>query len=138
MHKTSILKCITATAFMCAFSIIPVSADEAVFSNNTTETINVQPVSNPEPVSEVDAVNTKPVSESLSNEKFKSAVNNLESAQVDVREQLSVCKTKVDEKTIEVNTKKTELSVLKKEYKTLQKKLKNIDKMKQMLNNNID
>lgn len=87
--------------------------------------------------SEIEAVNVRPVSETLSNEKFKSAVNNLESAQVDVREQLATYKTLVDQKQIEVNNKKTELSKLKREYFALQRKMRNIEKMKKMLNNNI-
>lgn len=115
-------------------------ADDAVFSS--TETINPAPVaapakSTPELSGEVHAVENAS-SGSLSNEKFKSAVNNLESAQVDVREQLSAYKAKVDEKTIEVSNQKAELASLKKQYKALQKKMKNIDKMKKMLNDNIN
>ncbi len=139
MHKLITFKALLLLAFVFNYCSGAVMADEAVFSDNTAETINVQPVPEEKPLTgEVNATETKPVSESLSNEKFKSAVNNLESAQVDVREQLSVCKTKVDEKTIEVSTKKAELSTLKKEYRMLQKKMKNIDKMKRMLNSNID
>ena len=129
-------------AFVFCLGFASVLANEAVFSNDTkAETINVQPVSEskietnaPE---ETNAADVKKANDSLSNEKFKSAVNNLESAEVDVREQLSSYKSQVDAKIVEVNARKSELSTLKKEYKALQKKMKNIDKMKKMLNNNI-
>lgn len=138
----NIKKCVLAGLMFC-LGFASVLADEAVFSDNAqTETINVQPVSETKietnVAPETDAVDVKKVNESLSNEKFKSAVNNLESAEVDVREQLSNYKSQVDAKIIEVNTRKSELSTLKKEYKALQKKMKNIDKMKKMLNDNID
>lgn len=132
LKKISFLACALALTFTVAV------ADEAVFSDSPVETISPAPISEIEPSlqGEVDAVENKGAA-SLSNEKFKSAVNSLESAQVDVREQLSVCKAKVDEKEIEVANKKNELSVLKKEYRTLQKKMKSIENIKKKLNDNI-
>lgn len=119
-------------------------ADEAVFSNNASQaevnadaaSINSETKSDEPAVN--NAVNKQPSSESFSNEKFKSAVNDLESAQVDIREQLASCKELVETKENELSNKKAELTILKKEYKALQKKIKNVDKMKKMLNNNID
>lgn len=113
-------------------------AQDAVFSEVPVQNVNIQPVSNTSVEAKVvDTVNTQTATESLSNEKFKSAVNNLESAQVDVREQLATYKTLVADKEVEVANQKAELAKLKKEYNALQKKMNNIEKMKKMLNENI-
>lgn len=140
MSKISFRAAFLATLSIAVFNYLPAMADNganAVFGNET-ETINLKPAT--ETVSgEVSATETKTnPNNAFSNEKFKNAVDNIESAQVDLREQLASCKTKVDMKTEELNIKKTELSVLKKEYKSLQKKMKNTEKMKKMINNNIN
>ncbi len=115
-----------------------VMAQDAVFSEAPVQNVNIQPVSNTSVEAKVvDTVNTQTATESLSNEKFKSAVNNLESAQVDVREQLATYKTLVADKEVEVANQKAELAKLKKEYNALQKKMNNIEKMKKMLNENV-
>ncbi len=57
---------------------------------------------------------------------------------MDIREHLATYKTLVDEKTIEVANQKAELARLKNEYRALQKKMNNIEKMKKLLNNNIN
>ncbi len=114
-------------------------AEDAVFSEAPVQNANIQPAADTSVEAKVvEAVNTETATESLSNEKFKSAVNNLESAQVDVREQLATYKTLVADKEVEVANKKAELSKLKKEYSALQKKMDNIEKMKKLLNSNID
>ncbi len=113
-------------------------AQDAVFSAGATQNVEIQPVNSTEKTETVNAVNNQVQGQSLSNEKFKSAVNNLESAQVDVREQLASYKTLVENKELEVANQKAELSKLKKEYKALQNKMNNIEKMKKMLNENID
>ncbi len=118
-------------------------ADDAVFNGQQNQTavqeVNIKPAEarTVPQNAEVEAVNTQSPSDTLSNEKFKSAVNNLESAQVDVREQLATYKALVEQKELDVNNRKAELSKLKREYSALQKKMKNIEKMKKMLNNNI-
>lgn len=116
-----------------------VMAQDAVFSEAPVQNVNIQPATNTSVEAKVvEAVNTEAPAESLSNEKFKSAVNNLESAQVDVREQLATYKTLVADKEIEVANQKAELAKLKKEYNALLKKMNNIEKMKKLLNSNID
>lgn len=128
------IKNFVVLAAVLAFGFGASFAEEAVFDSKTSvQEVELKPAAN----AEVKAVNTQTASETLSNEKFKSAVNNLESAQVDVREKLATYKTLVEEKEIDVANRKTELSKLKKEYSALQKKMKNIEKMKKMLNNNI-
>ncbi len=126
-----VLSAVLAFGFGASF------AEEAVFDSKTqtaVQEVNLKPAES----AEVKAVNTQSATETLSNEKFKSAVNNLESAQVDVREKLATYKTLVEEKEVDVANRKAELSKLKKEYSALQKKMRNIEKMKKMLNDNIN
>ena len=114
-------------------------ADDAVFSNNApTQNVELQPANSSVKAEIVNAVNNETPTQSLSNEKFKSAVNNIESAQVDIREQLASYKVLVDDQTLKVANEKTELARLKREYRALQKKMNNIEKMKKLLNNNIN
>ena len=136
MLKNSVIRKFIVLAAILSFGFAASYANDAVFTSETksVQEVNIKPASD---AAEVNAVNTQSTSETLSNEKFKSAVNNLESAQVDVREQLATYKTLVEQKEIEVNNHKDELSKLKKEYSSLQKKMKNIEKMKKMLNSNI-
>jgi len=133
------IKKVLVLTFALALTMGVSFADDAVFSgNNSSQEINLKPVSStPAPV-QTQAVDVNTTnSPSLSSEKFKSAVNNLDSAQVDIREQLASCKTLLEQKEAEVTVKKSELSALKKEYRALQRKMKNVDKMKKMLNENI-
>lgn len=135
------IKRLFALCLITAFGFSAAMAQDAVFQSSEppVQNVNIQPAADTSVKAEVvEAVNTETPSQSLSNEKFKSAVNNLESAQVDVREQLAAYKALVDEKETEVANKKAELSKLKVEYRALQKKMDNIEKMKKLLNNNID
>jgi len=130
---------------LCLISFLTIGAsmaEDAVFSEapaQNIQNVNIEPATDASVKAEVvNAVNTETSGQSLSNEKFKSAVNNIESAQVDVREQLAAYKALVDEKTTEVAQKKAELSKLKSEYRALQKKMDSIEKMKKLLNDNIN
>ncbi len=132
IKKFAVLMAVVSLGFGASF------AEDAVFDSKTqtaVQEVNIKPVAEN---AEVKAVNTQSAAETLSNEKFKSAVNNLESAQVDVREKLATYKTLVEEKELDVSNRKAELSKLKKEYSALQKKMRNIEKMKKMLNDNIN
>lgn len=121
------------------FTLGAAMAQDTVFpAENVTQNVELQPANATVNGKIVDAVNNETQTQSLSNEKFKSAVNNIESAQVDIREQLASYKARVDDKTVEVANQKAELAKLKKEYKALQKKMNNIEKMKRMLNDNIN
>lgn len=116
-------------------------ANDAVFSDNVqapTQNVELQPANSSVKGEIVNAVNNETQTQSLSNEKFKSAVNNIESAQVDIREQLASYKVLVDDQTLKVANEKAELAKLKREYKALQKKMNNIEKMKKILNENIN
>lgn len=139
MSKISFKTVLLAAFSIAVFNYLPAMADDGanpVFGSEA-ETVELKPAQ--ETISgEVSATETKDAPSTFSNEKFKNAVDNIESAQVDLREQLASCKTKVDAKIEEVNTKKAELSSLKKEYKALQKKMKNSEKMKKMINDNIN
>ena len=118
MLKNSVIRKFIVLAAILSFGFAASYANDAVFTSETksVQEVNIKPASD---AAEVNAVNTQSTSETLSNEKFKSAVNNLESAQVDVREQLATYKTLVEQKEIEVNNHKAELSKLKKEYSSL-------------------
>jgi len=136
----SIKRCFTL-CLISLFTFGSAMAQDAVFQSSEApvQSVNVQPAADTTVKAEVvEAVNTQTSSQSVSNENFKNAVNNLESAQVDIREHLATYKTLVDEKTIEVANQKAELARLKNEYRALQKKMNNIEKMKKLLNNNIN
>ena len=99
MLKNSVIRKFIVLAAILSFGFAASYANDAVFTSETksVQEVNIKPASD---AAEVNAVNTQSTSETLSNEKFKSAVNNLESAQVDVREQLATYKTLVEQKEI--------------------------------------
>lgn len=142
MEEVKIMYTIKRFLVLTLVSFLTLSAamaDDAVFSNNApTQNVELQPANSSVKAEIVNAVNNETPTQSLSNEKFKSAVNNIESAQVDIREQLASYKVLVDDQTLKVANEKTELARLKREYRALQKKMNNIEKMKKLLNNNIN
>lgn len=140
------LKLLALFAFVAVLGTASAFANDAVFNpSEEVQEINLKPVVNEvkesqtsAPKAETPAVSTeKKAGETLSEENFKSAITNLDAAQVDVREQLATYSTLVAQKQAEVNAKKAELSALKKKYSELQKKTKSIDKMKKMLNEHV-
>lgn len=123
--------------FACAALLLslPALADEPVFSQSgEVQKIDPAPVSS----NSLDAVNVqKPGASSLSDQNFKSAINSLDTAQVEVREQLATYMSLMEQTKTEYEAKKAQYNQYKKEYNAIKKKMKNIDKMKKMLNDNL-
>ena len=78
-------------------------ANDAVLSDNVqapTQNVELQPANSSVKGEIVNAVNNETQTQSLSNEKFKSAVNNIESAQLDIMLLLASYNVLVDDQKI--------------------------------------
>ncbi len=73
----------------------------------------------------------------ISNENFQGAIQNLEGAEVGIREQLINYKTQYGEANTRYNVAKTERNTLKKQVRAQEKKLKEIERTKKQISKNI-
>lgn len=91
-------------------------------TKNTTSTTNVNSVYR---------------STSIKEEKFNSALVNLDDAQVELRQELAVLTSKYNEALNEKAKAIANCKALKKEINEINKKMKNVDKSKKMINKNL-
>ena len=74
---------------------------------------------------------------SIKEQKFNSALVNLDDAQVELRQELATVSAKYNEAVIEKNKMVAHCKTLKKEIKEINKKMKNVDKSKKIINKNL-
>ena len=74
---------------------------------------------------------------SIKEQKFNSALVNLDDAQVELRQELATVTAKYNEAVIEKNKMIAHCKSLKKEIKDINKKMKNVDKSKKIINKNL-
>ena len=132
---------------------LPSFAANAIFSSNEVETINLKPVnynfkplisaaettsSNSLNTSVKNSVQTKANNGKLSEQNFMKAVNNLDTAQVELREQISGYSSLMNQSKSEYLSKKEEYKAYKKQYNALKKKMKKIEKSKKLIQDNIE
>lgn len=85
------------------------------------------------PVKNVNSVYYSTIKE----QKFNSALVNLDDAQVELRQELSSVTSKYNEAVIEKNKMIANCKALKKEIRDINKKMKNVEKSKKMINKNL-
>ena len=102
---------------------IEVKLAPSITSNNANATTNVNSVSR---------------STSLKEEKFNSALDNLDDAQVELRQELAETTSKYNVALIEKEKAVQNCKALKKEIRDINKKMKNVDKSKKIINKNLE
>jgi len=73
----------------------------------------------------------------IKEQKFNSALVNLDDAQVELRQELATVTSKYNEAINEKNKMIANCKALKKEIRDINKKMKNVEKSKQMINKNL-
>lgn len=127
---------------------VPAFAEDAVFSNKETEQFNLQPLNySTVPVvtskeadtksSVYQTTQTKAADSELSNQNFLNAINNLDNAQVEIREQLASYSALMAQAKTNYEAKRDEYKSYKKQYNALKKKLNNVEKSKKMIQGNV-
>ena len=76
-------------------------------------------------------------STSIKEQKFNSALVNLDDAQVELRQELATTTAKYNEAVTEKNKMVANCKALKKEIREINKKMKNVDKSKKIINKNL-
>lgn len=141
-----------AIFLLSSFVSIPVFAQDAVFSNSETEQFNLQPLNyTTKPVvtakenipvvksSALNAVQTSaPVNSDLSDQNFLNAINNLDNAQVEIREQLASYSALMAQAKTNYEAKKDEYNTYKKQYNALKKKMRSVERTKKLIQNNVN
>lgn len=74
---------------------------------------------------------------SIKEQKFNSALVNLDDAQVELRQELAAATAKYNEAVIEKNKMVANCKNLKKEIREINKKMRNVDKSKKIINKNL-
>ncbi len=112
-------------------------AQEAVFQSmdsvDEIQKVELQPVGDVAP-----AAKTTVVTGSIQEEKFKSAITNLDDASAEIREQLINYNSLLTAAEAREDQIKSEIKGLKKNVSQTKKKLKNIEKSKKYINSNFE
>ncbi len=128
---------------ICLFSVLLASscvfAMDTVFDSMDKATeVKLAPAVNTTTTNSSTAnVNSIYRSTSIKEEKFNSALVNLDDAQVELRQELAVLTSKYNEALNEKAKANATCKALKKEINDINKKMKNVDKSKKMINKNL-
>ena len=135
-----------AIFLLSSFVCIPAFAQDAVFSDSETQQFNLQPLDySTKPVvnsSEVPVIKSsaKPAvaaQTDVSNTNFLNAINNLDNAQVELREQMASYNALMEQSKAEYQLKKDEYKAYKKQYNAIKKKMRKVERSKNMIQDNI-
>ena len=116
------------TAFDSMDKAVEVKLNPSVKSENTASTAKAN--------SQVTPAGHK--SNNIQVQKFNNALVNLDDAQVELRQELTVITEKYNNAVIEKEKAIQNCKNLKKEIKAINKKMKNVDKSKKMINANLE
>lgn len=83
------------------------------------------------------AVNTIPDNEAIGNGNIQNAIQQLDNAQIDIRNELLNTKTKYADIDAQYKLIKTERAALKKQVRSVEKRIKEIDKAKEKIRKNM-
>lgn len=116
-----------------------VFADDSVFDSMDKATeVKLAPAINTATQTQTQTKNVNSVYHStIKEEKFNSALVNLDDAQVELRQELATTTAKYNEAVNEKNKMVANCKALKKEINEINKKMKNVDKSKKMINKNL-
>ena len=127
--------------------IMPVCAADTIFTSSDSEDFSLQPlnygsssqVPKSAPTNEINVPKLKAVAadNELSNKNYTSAISNLNSAQVELREQMASYTALMSQAKTNYESRKEEYREYKRQYNAIKKKMNNIEKTKKLIQNNI-
>lgn len=113
-------------------------ADNVFDSMDKPTEVKLAPAIKTAPQTETAVKNVNSVYHStIKEQKFNSALVNLDDAQVELRQELATTTAKYNEAVNEKNKMVANCKALKKEIKDINKKMKNVEKSKKMINKNL-
>lgn len=125
---------------------LPTFAGDAVFSNSDTESFSIQPMNYASAPSSLTrdngksttakTVTTTSTNSGLANKNYTSAISNLDSAEVELRQQIANYSSLMAQAKTAYEAKKDEYNSYKREYNELRKKLSNVEKSKKLIQGN--
>lgn len=129
--------------FVALFTTIPAYCEDAVFTNNDTQQLNLQPLSyDSVPVVKSSEASSKtistPAQSPVSNQNFLNAINNLDNAQVEIREQMAAVNALMAQSKTAYEAKRDEYKAYKKQYNQLKSKMKSVEKSKNLIQENVN
>ncbi len=126
---------VTVAMVMSATSVF---ALDAVFdSMDSAQEVKLAPAIKTTPATtNVNSV-YKSTTSSIKEQKFNSALVNLDDAQVELRQELATTTAKYNDAVTEKNKMVANCKALKKEIRQINKKMKNVEKSKKMINKNL-
>ena len=133
-----IMKKFLISALMLTLSTTIVMADNVFDSMDKATEVRLAPAIKTTTQTEaaVKKVNST-YNTSIKEQKFNSALVNLDDAQVELRQELATVTAKYNEAVIEKNKMVANCKSLKNEIKEINKKMKNVDKSKKIINKNL-
>ena len=132
------MKKLLISAFALALSTTIVMADNVFDSMDKATEVKLAPAikTAPQVQEAVKNVNST-YNTSIKEQKFNSALVNLDDAQVELRQELATVTAKYNDAVVEKNKMVANCKSLKNEIKEINKKMKNVDKSKKIINKNL-
>ena len=131
---------IFAVTLAMVMSATNVFALDAVFdSMDKAQEVKLAPAIKTKATNETTNVNAvyRSTTTSIKEQKFNSALVNLDDAQVELRQELATTTAKYNDAVNEKNKMVANCKALKKEMKAINKKMKNVEKSKKIINKNL-
>ena len=132
------MKKLLISAFMLTLSTTIVMADNVFDSMEKATEVKLAPAIKTTSQTQESVKNVNSVYHStIKEQKFNSALVNLDDAQVELRQELATVTAKYNEAVNEKNKMVANCKSLKKEIKEINKKMKNVEKSKKIINKNL-
>ena len=133
-----IMKKFLISALMLTLSTTIVMADNVFDSMDKATEVKLAPAIKTAAPTETAVKNVNSTyNTSIKEQKFNSALVNLDDAQVELRQELATVTAKYNEAVIEKNKMVAHCKSLKKEIREINKKMKNVDRSKKIINKNL-
>lgn len=132
------MKKLLISAILLGLSTTMVLADNVFDSMDKATEVKLAPAIKTTTTNESSVKNVNSIYHStIKEQKFNSALVNLDDAQVELRQELATTTAKYNEAVIEKNKMVANCKSLKKEMREINKKMKNVEKSKKMINKNL-
>lgn len=132
------MKKLLISALLLGLSTTMVLADNVFDSMDKATEVKLAPAIKTTATNESSVKNVNSIYHStIKEQKFNSALVNLDDAQVELRQELATTTAKYNEAVIEKNKMVANCKSLKKEMREINKKMKNVEKSKKMINKNL-
>ncbi|MBQ4646150.1 MAG: hypothetical protein IJB79_02260 [Candidatus Gastranaerophilales bacterium] len=133
------MKKLLISAMVLGLSSAMVFADNVFDSMDKATEVKLAPAIKTTPQTQEAVKNVNSVyRSSIKEQKFNSALVNLDDAQVELRQELATVTAKYNEAVMEKNKMVANCKELKKEIREINKKMKNVEKSKKIINKNLE